>query len=54
MDTALRCMLFVFCCGAMLLLPWSFSALLPLWGFVNAPNLDVGGSIGLQLGQLVR
>ena len=46
MDTALRRMLFVFCCGAMLSLPWSFSALLPLWGFVNEPNLDVGGSIG--------
>ena len=46
MDTALRRMLFVFSCGAMLSLPWSFSALLPLWGFVNEPNLDVGGSIG--------
>ena len=46
MDTASCRMLFVFSCGAMLSLPWSFSALLPLWGFVNEPNLDVGGSIG--------
>jgi len=43
MDTALRRMLFVFCCGAMLSLPMGFSALLPLMGFVNEPKISTPG-----------
>ena len=52
MDTALRRMLFVLCCGAMLPLPMGFSALLPLLGFVNESKISAtGASSGTQVGK---
>ena len=52
MDTALRRMLFVLCCGAMLPLPMGFSALLPSMGFVNESKISAtGATSGTQVGK---
>ena len=52
MDTALRRMLFVLCCGAMLPLPMGSSALLPSMGFVNESKISAtGATSGTQVGK---